>query len=624
MNFKESRLCNWLKRPWSRWLLVGLALLLIILYYSLVTSWLAERSRDAWITLDILVLLTFAAIAYAALEKWQRANQERLELQETLQRTEQQLNQANQHQAAVFRISQMFAEAQDENEVVRQVMHYAIDLLQAKGASYIPLDERAQPQSVVSLGEMPLQTAQARLEYLASPAVRQQCATCQNHEQFTDNCPLLKGIYPDTAGIYCLPIRRGEQDFGVLNLYIPTPANLDRESQAFLRTLVDETGLALEGVRMRQRAMETLRTLQTAREKADVSGMLSDLLENLHDTLDVDYARVTVWDNGTGESLTTLHRGHLPEKAQHLLEGVVQSVRTSKEAVLLGSVAGDPSSSPGLTALMAVPLLAQDQSVLGAIAVANLRHSGSQRQARAFNQSQLATLQIIAGQVSLVLQNIELLARLEYNAIVQERTRLAREIHDGLAQTLGFLKLKVAQVQNYLRNGEVEAAHRAMDACYETLAEAYQDVRQAIDGLRILPSEGGLAGWLQQTAAEFEEISGIPAVVLEPVASVVLPPEVHVQLIRIVQEALSNIRKHAAARNVEISCREYAGELILEVRDDGVGFSPEDVSGPSRHGLRGMRERAELIGAEFQVIGLPAQGTVIQVNLPLQVKESGA
>jgi two-component system nitrate/nitrite sensor histidine kinase NarX len=611
------------RHPWLRWLLIGLALLLIVIYEAVETTWLAARSRDAWIALDIIVLFLFAAIAYAALEQRRRLSQAGDEIKEELKRTQEQLAQAYQRQAAVFRISQLFAEAKDEGEVIDLVLHTAMDLLQAKGASYVPLDERLQPQTAVSLGEMPFPVAQAWVEYLASPAIRQQCATCQNYEQFTVSCPLLKGTYLDAAGMYCLPVRRGEQEFGVLNLYIPTSASLDKESQAFLRALVDETSLALEGVRMRQRAMTTLRTLQSAREKADLSGLLSDLMENLHETLDADYARITVWDGESGKPLTTLQHGDLPEKAQHLLDGIVQSVMTAREPVLLGSVAGDAVSSPGVVALMAVPLLAQDQAALGSIIVANRRSSDSRSQARTFNQSQLATLQIIAGQVSLVLQNIHLMAQIEYNTIVQERTRLAREIHDGLAQTLGFLKLKVAQMKNYLRDGEIETARQTVDTCYATLADAYLDARQAIDGLRITPSEEGLAGWLRQTCREFEENSGITVAISEPVPSVDLPPEVHVQLIRVIQEAFSNIRKHAAAGSVQVSCREYAGELILEVRDDGLGFTPEDVPGPSQHGLRGMRERAELIGADFQVVSLPDQGTTIRVSLPL-VKESSS
>jgi two-component system nitrate/nitrite sensor histidine kinase NarX len=93
-----------------------------------------------------------------------------------------------------------------------------------------------------------------------------------------------------------------------------------------------------------------------------------------------------------------------------------------------------------------------------------------------------------------------------------------------------------------------------------------------------------------------------------------------VQLIRIVQEALSNIRKHANAGSVQVSCQEFAGEIILEVHDDGLGFTPQDIPGPSQHGLRGMRERAELIGADFQVVSLTDQGTTVRVSLPV-VKE---
>ena len=420
----------------------------------------------------------------------------------------------------------------------------------------------------------------------------------------------------DARGIYCLPIQRGEQDYGVLNLYLPAGVDLDKEGRTFLRTLIDETALALESVRMRKRAMSTLRQLQAAREKADLNALLDDLLRNLPETLDADYTLVMIWDRNGDKPANTAYSGDLPEKSQHIVDGMVRSVITSKEPVLLGNVSGDAVSSPGVRALMAVPLVAQDQPAFGAILVANTRP-------KAFNQSQLTVLQTIAGQVALVVHNTNLLSQLEYNTIVQERTRLAREIHDGLAQTLGFLKLKVAQMRNYIDQGDIDPVRQSIDGCYTTLAEAYEDARQAIDGLRILPSEAGLNGWLYQTATEFEEMTGIRVIIVDPVAKVDLPPEIHAQLIRIVQEALSNIRKHASARTVYISCAAVAGEIILEVRDDGIGFSPQDIPGPSRHGLRGMRERAELIRAEFQVIGLADQGTTIRVSLPLDVKESG-
>jgi signal transduction histidine kinase len=95
-----------------------------------------------------------------------------------------------------------------------------------------------------------------------------------------------------------------------------------------------------------------------------------------------------------------------------------------------------------------------------------------------------------------------------------------------------------------------------------------------------------------------------------------LPQEVHAQLIRIFQEALSNIRKHANATQVWISYQQENQSILFEIQDDGDGFSPEDVTGTSRHGLRGMRERAELIGADFQVISRPSEGTIVRIRLP--------
>jgi two-component system nitrate/nitrite sensor histidine kinase NarX len=230
-------------------------------------------------------------------------------------------------------------------------------------------------------------------------------------------------------------------------------------------------------------------------------------------------------------------------------------------------------------------------------------------------------MQTVAGQVAFVLQNVRKANEYEYKAVMQERTRLAREIHDGLAQTLGFLKLKAAQMRNYADNLDWEALQEAIDTLYDTLADAYQDARQAIDDLRISTAKSGLRGWLSQVVDDFREFSGLAVTFQEPVIDVDLPPEVHSQLIRIVQEALNNIRKHAQAEQVWISCQETGGDLMLEVRDDGIGFSPEDLPGPSQYGLRSMRERAELIGADFQVICEPQGGTTVRVRLPLTSQE---
>jgi two-component system nitrate/nitrite sensor histidine kinase NarX len=109
-------------------------------------------------------------------------------------------------------------------------------------------------------------------------------------------------------------------------------------------------------------------------------------------------------------------------------------------------------------------------------------------------------------------------------------------------------------------------------------------------------SDEGLAGWLVQTASEFQDNTGLIVHLEGMDEKSDMAPEVQAQLIRIVQEALSNTRKHAEAQQVWVSCLTNNNELILEIRDDGHGFSPEDIPMPSRHGMRSMRERADLIG----------------------------
>ena len=106
-----------------------------------------------------------------------------------------------------------------------------------------------------------------------------------------------------------------------------------------------------------------------------------------------------------------------------------------------------------------------------------------------------------------------------------------------------------------------------------------------------------------------------------PVA-VEVRPEVQAQLIRIVQEALSNIRRHACAKQIWVACDTVDDDLILEVRDDGRGFTPQDVSMSSRYGLQGMRERSQLIRAELQVTSQPGEGTTVRLRLPMRSGEA--
>jgi len=264
-------------------------------------------------------------------------------------------------------------------------------------------------------------------------------------------------------------------------------------------------------------------------------------------------------------------------------------------------------------ALGALPVMWNEDAPVGVLLI------GTQR-SRGFSPEQMALLKTVAGEAALILLNARYLVAVEYQAVLDERARLAREIHDGLAQTLAFLKMQSDQMQTYLAQGRLDRLTDTLAASNRTLSDAYLDARQAIDNLRRVP-DMDLDALLRRLAEEFSVAAGIPVDVSRVEAMHNYSSSVRAQLVRIVQETLANVRKHAQAKSVTLSAREKEGELILEVYDDGLGFTPDMVASSSQYGLRGMRERAEMIGAEFQVISRPGEGTTVRLQIPSEVRE---
>jgi signal transduction histidine kinase len=211
-------------------------------------------------------------------------------------------------------------------------------------------------------------------------------------------------------------------------------------------------------------------------------------------------------------------------------------------------------------------------------------------------------------------------------ATLQERELLAQELHDGLAQSLGFLNLQAQAARLYLHSGQDEAAQDTLDRLSEVALEMQGNARELIGNLLTvsLPSEG-FCSTLRHALARFGEQTGLHVSLeidrdaelgCDPGA---LPPATGVQLLRIVQEALANVRKHAAG-STQISVRLSTddGQIRLAVEDDGAGFDPAQTGGDGNHfGLQVMRRRAASIGGELAVHSAPGQGTRVEACLPL-------
>ena len=233
-----------------------------------------------------------------------------------------------------------------------------------------------------------------------------------------------------------------------------------------------------------------------------------------------------------------------------------------------------------------------------------------------FSPESMQLLECIGHQLGVAVENARFHQRTEQIATIEERTRISRELHDSLAQTLGWLRIKTEILEDDLRLGEIEKTHTDITAIQRVVRDACYDVRESIDGLRTRPT-----GDLMTTAAawisEFRQRSGLMTDFRAMDGEMSLSATVEAELLRILQEALTNVRKHANAQRVRVDLQVKGNFAELIIEDDGCGFDYQ-VDQDLRHfGLRIMRERAERLGGTFQVETTPGEGTQITALLPL-------
>ena len=206
-------------------------------------------------------------------------------------------------------------------------------------------------------------------------------------------------------------------------------------------------------------------------------------------------------------------------------------------------------------------------------------------------------------------------------AMLQERECLARELHDELAQELTLINLQAQLVSTLLDAGHTDQARAQLQTLAKAAREAHLDVRGEISGLSEgITQEDGLPGGLQRFTEMFQRTYGIRTdlVLISDYAASSLEPRAEVQLLRIVQEAFTNIRKHAKATHVQVSLTRVQECMELVIEDNGVGFDPDGFpESRQTFGLGIMSERAMEIGGHMAIYSAPERGTRIVVNVPL-------
>jgi two-component system nitrate/nitrite sensor histidine kinase NarX len=264
----------------------------------------------------------------------------------------------------------------------------------------------------------------------------------------------------------------------------------------------------------------------------------------------------------------------------------------------------------GYASMVAIPISSKSQ-ILG---VFNLFFYSS----RTLTGNEVRLLEAVGQHLGVAIDNQRLVEREKELAVSEERNLLAEELHDSIAQSLAFLNIEAQMLQDSLRRNDLTGAQDELARIREGIQESYDDVRELLVHFRTRLEAGNVETAIASALEKFEGQTGIMTTLERSGEHGEIPTQNAIQILHIVQEALSNVRKHAQARHVRVSIERSAQQCVICVKDDGRGFEvgvePDD--GVIHVGLNIMRERAHRIGGQFKIESTPGQGSIVTLTLP--------
>jgi len=267
-----------------------------------------------------------------------------------------------------------------------------------------------------------------------------------------------------------------------------------------------------------------------------------------------------------------------------------------------------------------------------AIAIAQIIHAGQQlgsytlhfQKPREFSSDDRRLFNTLGQHLGVAIENQRLLARTRELAIAEERNFMAQGLHDSIAQGLSFLKLQVQMLEDSISRGKSEEVTEVIKLIELGVSESYDDVRELLTNFRIKLDDGDIVEAVRASAERFKKQTGINVSVNVIKQGPPLPPEHQLQILFIVQEALSNIRKHANARHVQITLDDQ-DDFNLTISDDGQGFNAaaSDEIQDQHIGLKIMKERAARLQAQLSVVSAPNSGVQVYLSLLKDKRSTG-
>ena len=239
------------------------------------------------------------------------------------------------------------------------------------------------------------------------------------------------------------------------------------------------------------------------------------------------------------------------------------------------------------------------------------------------SDAERSLLDALTVQLAGAMENLRLNALGLEAAVSQERSFLARELHDSIAQSLAFLKIQVQLMRDAIASDDRRQLEHVLGEIDLGVRESYGDVRELLMHFRTRTNAEDIEPALMTTLRKFEHQTGLKTTLQMEGQGLPLAPDTQIQVLHIVQEALSNVRKHAGAGQVWLDVQRQP-RWRLEVRDDGHGFSnPQGEPDETHVGMRIMVERAERLGAQLEVLTTPGRGTSVVLTLAAAPRNAG-
>ena len=303
------------------------------------------------------------------------------------------------------------------------------------------------------------------------------------------------------------------------------------------------------------------------------------------------------------------------------LQGIKGKILRTGRSIRVSDRADDPDSvelpegHPPIGPILGVPIFSEDKRVIAHILLA--RHPGS----KPFTQEDEETLTILAREIAYNLERFKIYREIMELSALRERDRIAKELHDGLAQTLAYINVKAAAINEHLKKGNFEVVSGCLDELREAIKDAYAEIRRAIFDLKIVDiPDSDLKTYIEKFVHEFGINNNIRIhTKLDGINGLNLPVSSQVHLIRIIQEGLNNIEKHAEATKVWVVFENENGKRVLKIIDNGKGFDPKNyarLNGKLHFGIQTMKERAIGMGGTLTIKSSPGVGTEIVLELP--------